>query len=665
MSKILLIFLSFLSVLSAAQDRIVPEHKNYDWAEEPKIHTLGPEEEKQGTVVLKDKLIVEYMYDKNGNPVMYLTRHKIIRLNTDKSIEENNKVYIPTGDVFEVIGLKARAVSKSGKVKMVEKENIKDVENYEDLGPFRIFAFEGIEIGSEVEYIYTLHKQPGFFGTETFQNENLRKNVEILVVSPDNLKFTSKLYNINQEPKTYDENGKNFIYVKVDSVPGLKEERYSAYRAHLQRLEYKLSRNTAKTNTEIFPFSEAATRIWEDLVDLSGSAEKESDVKSNVKRSRKAVKKFLDTLKLSKGASVEEKIRTVESRLKSYIIIKEGAPPMSLDKIFSNRYTGEKGMLRLLAETFNQMEIKFEIVLTTDRFKAFFDGEYETWNYLDHYLMYFPEIDNYLAPGEMFSRLGYIPNEWMCNDGLFVKGVKLGEIVIGSGKIKSIKCADYKLSYDNIYASILFEEDMTTTKVHLKRTLSGFSAGGLQSIYTYIPDDKKSETTDQFLKLLGEDSKLTNVNIQNMDEKSSGREPIIMECDVVTSNLIEKAGTKYIFKIGDVIGPQAELYQEDKRKLPVENEYNRGYFREITFTIPEGYTVSNLDALNFNVTCKYNDKISAEFISHYSIHGNIIKIEVEENYRDIRLPVEMFESFRKVINAAADFNKITLFLEKK
>src|ERR1700679_162675 len=71
-----------------------PEYKSYKWDENPKIHTLSPDEQKMGMVVVKDKRIVEYYFE-DGNVVMYVTRHMIIRVNSDKAIEESNTVYIP------------------------------------------------------------------------------------------------------------------------------------------------------------------------------------------------------------------------------------------------------------------------------------------------------------------------------------------------------------------------------------------------------------------------------------------------------------------------------------------------------------------------------------------------------------------------------------------
>jgi hypothetical protein len=113
-----------------------------------------------------------------------------------------------------------------------------------------------------------------------------------------------------------------------------------------------------------------------------------------------------------------------------------------------------------------------------------------------------------------------------------------------------------------------------------------------------------------------------------------------------------------------LIGEQAELYQEEERKNPVENTYNHEYAREITFTIPEGYVCKNLDDLNMEVIPFKDGKDGAGFVSTYSVDDNKVTVVVNEYYTQMEFPVEAYPEYREVINAAADFNKITLVLEK-
>ncbi|MEW6469326.1 MAG: DUF3857 domain-containing protein [Bacteroidota bacterium] len=634
-----------------------PEYKRYDWEAEPKPHALSEKEKKENAIVFKDKRMIEYAYNSYGDLIIYVTVHKIVKLNTDKAIELNNKVHISMYSVIDMLDLKARVISGEGKITLVDKKNIKDIENYDNYGPVKLFAFEGVELGSEVEYLYTVKKFAQYFGSEIIQTDNPKKNVEISIISPSNLKFEAKTYNgFVDFSAAKVEDGKRIINAKMDEVPAIKEEKYSGGDANRMRVEYKLSYNEIKGNKRLLTWNDASEAVYQPLILTS---------KKDISR----VKGILKKIKVDKKLSEEEKIRKIEGYIKTHYVIKEyGADEFEeIGYIAKNHIANTRGVLKLFLELFKQLDISYEVVLTSDRFNKKFDGDFDSWVYLNEYLIYFPGIDKFMMPGSMFSRLGFVPSEYTCTDGLFIKGVELGDYVTGVGKIKKIPCVDYKANYDNIEANVKFEEEFTETSLHVKRTFTGYGALGYgQAVYSYLSEEDKKKTVDEIMKFIAEDSKVSNIVVSNTDESSILQKPMIIEGDVKTASLLEKAGDKYLFKIGLVIGPQAELYQEEERKSDAENDFNRGYHRVIVFEIPEGYKVTNLDALVMDVACVDKDGFrSAEFKCSYVVEGNKVTVTIEENYKKIIYPREQFEDFRKVINAAADFNKIVLYLEKK
>ena len=107
-----------------------------------------------------------------------------------------------------------------------------------------------------------------------------------------------------------------------------------------------------------------------------------------------------------------------------------------------------------------------------------------------------------------------------------------------------------------------------------------------------------------------------------------------------------------------------ELYQENKRMMPVEIDYPHSYERKITILLPKGVTVKNLEKFNMNFKTDINNKTEAAFISNYKTQAEEIIIENTEYYNIINYPLEHFDSYKAVINAAADFNKIVLVLNK-
>jgi hypothetical protein len=107
------------------------------------------------------------------------------------------------------------------------------------------------------------------------------------------------------------------------------------------------------------------------------------------------------------------------------------------------------------------------------------------------------------------------------------------------------------------------------------------------------------------------------------------------------------------------------MYRDDERTTVVENDYNRKYDRKIRVHIPKGYQVKNLDDLKVDIAYHDRDYVPYMFKSDYTVKDDVVEVTIVEYYKEIYAPLSRYEDFRKVVNAAADFNKITLVLEKR
>lgn len=610
-------------------------------------------------VVILDKRIIEY-YFKDNDIVMYVTNHKIVRVNSDKAIEEANAVYISIPEGVTIEDMEARSITKDGKITPLNPANIKEVDNYQNMGRFKIFAIDGIELGSEVEYLYTISEPTRKSGTEYIRTNSLHKKLAVDIYSPPALIFDSKSYNGFPDMQT-DTNmtTKHHIFCEGTDIKGFDEEDYSLKEGALMRMEYKYAYNAnGDPGERLDTWSDFCQNIY--LVLYKGTSKKDI----------KAAKKVIDTMKLG-NLDMDDKIRKIESCIKTTIALKEdvqGKNSGELQTILTSHVADELGLLKLYDQLFNSAGIKHEIVITTDRFDKPFDGDFDSWTYLQKYLFYFPVTGNYMAPMEPLSRYGYPPYLWMAQQGLFMHPVAIGkknEYHSGIGQVRELPCADWKLSQNNIYESVKFDLDMGTADIHYKNTLTGYEAYQIQPIYSYLSDQDRKDLNDRLVKQIFEDAKPTNVTVTGIKENELFKQPFVIEADVSTNSVLEQAGPKFLFKLGALIGPQNQLYDDTTRHTPVENEYNKGYHRELTFEIPEGYIITNLNAVNMDVFHETKGERDMEFHSYYKTDGNKITVIIDEDYRQIRYPISMYENFRKVINASADFNKVVLFIEKK
>ena len=133
----------------------------------------------------------------------------------------------------------------------------------------------------------------------------------------------------------------------------------------------------------------------------------------------------------------------------------------------------------------------------------------------------------------------------------------------------------------------------------------------------------------------------------------------------IHTQLLEKAGNKLLFKLGELIGNQVQMYQEKPRQLPAEMPFAHVEERKISFEIPQGYTIKNPEDINIDVQYKKDNVVTMGFVSSYKVVNNVLEVYVLETYHELKYPLKEFETFKKVINSSADFNKIVLVLEKK
>ena len=137
---------------------------------------------------------------------------------------------------------------------------------------------------------------------------------------------------------------------------------------------------------------------------------------------------------------------------------------------------------------------------------------------------------------------------------------------------------------------------MLNTVLHSEKT--GYYAWE-QAVYPLQDDEWIEENNKSNVTFLTDNLEVVSVEASNTAWGDFGAKPYVIDAEFTSSEFLEKAGNKYLFKVGELIGPQMDLYQEDdERTLPVEESFCRKYVRTIEFGIPKGYNCDNLSDLN-------------------------------------------------------------------
>ena len=651
--KIFALLLYLLPLFVQAQDaESTPYYKSYDWSKEPRTFNISEEEKKKDELIVFEKKSVEFI-NVGDELKKYVLLHRITRLNTDLAIENNNTYYLSSSEDQQINKLKARVIKPNGEMIQVSQSDIKEAKDEDGNVEYKYFAFEGLEIGSYIEYLQYGEEYPELTGSRMFiQSEIEKKIVEADIIYPSYLEF--QIYPMNGLSNfALDDSDslKTRMFLAIKDLPGLEDEDWSAYSANLQKCYYKLSKNLARGKGNFYTYTEVAKQLHENMF------------APLTKKEKKLVNSFIE--KNTKGASTPlEKVRALENAMKQNIPTVEMTfeNDDNIEFILTKKITNEDGICKLMLNCLREMGLACELVVTTDRTEEPFLEEFQGYNFLQEYLIYVKDLDAYFS-ASMYSRIGYPPYEFTYNKGIFISEVVVNGFAASVAKVKYIKGTDYSASIDQIDTEVKFNDDNNGCRVELTRATSGYKALYYQAIIDLLDEEQKKEMKEEYMKYLDDEtSTLENMVFENDHTADFGVKPFIGKATVISPAFVERAGNNILLKVGMLIGPQAEMYNEAERKLPVDAQYTRGYNRTIVINIPEGFQAKNLQDLKVNYRPESG---TIGFTSSYEVKGNQIIVTVKEWYNSYFFSVEDYPLYEKTMNAAADFNKIVLVLQEK
>ncbi len=631
-----------------------PYYKSYSWDANPNYSVKVADS--TSIVGVKDKIVTEFIFE-GKDLVEYFLEHKAVWLNSDERIEDYNKVYLPYDNDSELLINKARVIKPNGELMVLDDSKILTATDEDSKRDYKFFAFEGIEKGSIIEYYYLVKRAPEYSGKRlTFQTYYDKKDITFELFSPSNLIFKFKSFNGLPETKldTLVETKLHWT-MHAATLPGLERETQSAYKASVASLIFKLDENLANNAKDITSYSKVSQNLYNYYY---------NDIDKKV---QKKISKFLDGAGVKSNMETDDLLRTLEAYIKTNVFIKQGNNAGNdLESVLDQKIASTRGILNLYIALFKTLDIKHELIITSDRQDLKFDPEFEANTYLNEFLVYFPATDKYMAPTETASRYGFPPAYLTDTYGLSIKEVALGDFKSATGKIEYINPVAADKTVDKMIVDVSFNpEDLTQNTIKLNRSMSGYYASYIQPYAHLIPAEDMTEILEGFAKNLDESATIKSKEMINADPALFGVKPLQFVLDFESEAFVEKAGNRYLFKVGELIGRQVQMYQDNERTLPLEDEFTRTYYRTLNIQIPEGYRIANADDININHAYSKNGKEVLMFKSFYEIKGDTLVITADEFYKVNIIAKDFYEDYRQVINSAADFNKVTLILEPK
>ena len=100
----------------------------YEWEKERARYKLTPTESEATQLVLKHHVQYDYGFE-NEQFLMQTVVHRIVYVNNSEAIQKYNRIVVPMRSTLALVDLKARAISKDGKVIYFDKNNLKELKD--------------------------------------------------------------------------------------------------------------------------------------------------------------------------------------------------------------------------------------------------------------------------------------------------------------------------------------------------------------------------------------------------------------------------------------------------------------------------------------------------------------------------------------------------------
>ena len=630
-------FLFLISQNISAQRNRWKEHNFKDST------SLSPIDEKylnEDAVIVKNVKLFEF----KGGFLEYTiqkTSYNLIRVNNDIGLEAYNKIYIPMYGVNEIIDIQVRFISPNGVVTNLKRSDIRKVENLEGYGDFTVFAIKGAEIGGEIEYKYTLKMKASFSHLEIYYNRYPIQEARFELVAPSGLFIHIQGFNGFPEFEI-DAKGRKAWYASLKDVEPYETEDYALNTSNRLKVAYA-------ANTGI----QYLYQSWPKMIE-----EKHAFFEGFTKANEKRAKKISTQLKLD-SLSTPQKIQMIQSFGMDSISLTNSYYFPDLNAILDQRIAfSAYSKLKVMAVLFKANGINYKTLWATDKYFAEYIDDYPYSFNQDRLLFYFPEIDQYLDPFSRFYPLGIIHKDYLDTKSYFVSE--------RSKSLKRIEPVDTSRSKQVINIHIELDSNWVT-HIKSKYELYGYAAASMRSFLAYIKEDEMDELFEEFHSYHMMDLKMEDVVITNdsLDPLRYPQLPLILEFEMSSSMITEKAGTDYLLKLGSLLRPASDFYHIEERRQDIIMDYPICSYTTLELAIPEGYELTNPQILKQDASHTDTNGIATYFYNtEYKLENNQLKYKITNGNTQCRYAVDEFKSLQKVINAISDLSMTSLVFKK-
>jgi hypothetical protein len=559
------------------------------------------------------------------NPQMgwshYRTIYKKIRINTKAGADSLTRLVMGFDANEGLRGLRIRVIKPGGET--VDLNNEVRMIDLNDDNKAIIVNNLALEQGSQVEYELSLKVRYDYSGNDFLQSEIPCNQVSFTLIAPKTLTFRFK--SSHGVPPLKDSTAGEIRYYQLhmNHLPAYPNNSLYYVLPQLKRIDFALQQAVEGKDTTRMNWQQFAENNYIPLVAVS---------KAEYKQLEKEIQKWPF---VKYRLPVPQMIYLVEQYIKSnYQLVPsmETGETADISTILRSGRADKIGMTRLLNAAYYILNIPTQVLFTSSRDNLPIDSQLINYQLPKHTLLYFPTVQQSLAPTDMDTRFPCYPPLWSGLTAIRCRDTLVNEQSRVLTDFIETPVPTYTLSNITLDATLKSVSDPVW---EVKQSFGGFPACNVKDAFGKAggATEAKFRIYNSLLPFEPAMRKPVNVTTQNeVFNNQTLDKPVILNSTLNTPSLVENKNNSMVFHLGQLLGGTMPVDMPlPPADLPVQITFPYYQEKRIHITIPDGYKVANKEDFSADITDGNSPSIG--FKIRCEQNGNQLTIFTLEWYR--------------------------------
>ncbi len=499
-----IIVLIFSNETSIAQLNL----KEHVWSkDEAKLQLPDSLKNYDAIIVHQRQDIKNYLDLSSGSVTNYITIKSRVKINTQKGLDDLSTISFYKNKYRKITKLDARTIKKDGSIVDLKSADIKilDIKTDKNRSNFEVIRFSvpGVQIGDELEYIYTLETNSLYTSADIFMHNSLPTMKAEFAYTTDNSLYTEfRMYNDMPDPViSRSVNDAKFVWT-LTNLQGLGDERRHNLTETLPFIRFALRQVIINGMAQEGLARYGITKNdWAEIYDNYTNTYKNVNFEDNYKGMNaytylKKLKPMLDTMSIDSKLSYF--INYVNDSLK-IVDDSDISETLPLSNYIYNKKINESNLHNFIRYFLKFYEIKYYVGFGRDRIDGNLDLQFATSSMITD-IIYVFENENqdihFIYPSNSVRKyqIDELPYHITGTDIVIVNRPSDNSLKSIVNKI-NVPMNPYNANARNRMSSV--QVDLKSKKCNLKTKeslLGDFSTTFKTPIYRSLEDEKKNES---------------------------------------------------------------------------------------------------------------------------------------------------------------------------